>query len=215
MSQYMLPTVPAIEELLRSHYPPVDRKLAARVLEYLTLLAKWDAKLNLTSESAVGAVRRHFGESFFATTLLPLERGTLVDVGSGAGFPGLALKLIRPELDVVLLEPNRKKCAFLAEVARTLALKNVRIIARRTEEAGLEAASSDYITFRAVGQHMKLLDWAQCALKKDGKLIAWIGEEGADLLASEPGWKLEAKAAIPFQSHSFVVTLSPRSVPSE
>jgi 16S rRNA (guanine527-N7)-methyltransferase len=204
----MLPTPRAVEELLRSHYPAADRQLAARVLDYLALLVKWNAKLNLTSETAVGAVRRHFGESFFAATLVPLKRGTLVDVGSGAGFPGLALKLIRPELKVILLEPSRKKCAFLAEVARSLKLQDVRVVAKRAHEAEIGEGSVDYVTFRAIGEHLSILRWASRVLRQEGKVIAWLGAEDAKALAQTKGWEVTAMEAIPGREASVVVVLS-------
>ncbi|HWQ03191.1 MAG TPA: 16S rRNA (guanine(527)-N(7))-methyltransferase RsmG, partial [Candidatus Nitrosotenuis sp.] len=103
---------------------------------YLELLFNWNRKINLTAvKTPVQAITRHFGESIFAATLLPMNRGVLVDVGSGAGFPGLALKLACPQLEVNLLEPSLKKCAFLAEVTRTLQLEGVQILSERSERA--------------------------------------------------------------------------------
>jgi 16S rRNA (guanine527-N7)-methyltransferase len=207
----MFPAPQEVVARLRPFYPPADRSLAARVLDYMALLARWNAKLNLTSlQSPHEWVARHFGESFFAATLAPLDRGTLVDVGSGAGFPGLALKLVRPELSVILLEPNRKKCAFLAEVARTLELKHVQVVPKRSGEAALADGSAEFATFRAVGEHKKLLAWLKDVLKPGGYLMAWVSGADAERMSATQGWVVVRRARIPSSAGSFVLVLTPR-----
>lgn len=90
---------------------------------YLDLLVKWNARTNLTAiRDPEEIVRRHFGESLFAGQHLdPCE--TLLDFGSGAGFPGLPIALLRPNLQVTLAESQNKKATFLREVVRTLGLR--------------------------------------------------------------------------------------------
>jgi 16S rRNA (guanine527-N7)-methyltransferase len=91
--------------------------------DYLDLLVRWNARTNLTSiREPDEIVRRHFGESLFAARHLP-ECSTMLDLGSGAGFPGLPLQLLRPEITVTLAESQGKKVSFLREVIRTLGLK--------------------------------------------------------------------------------------------
>ena len=76
-------------------------------------------------------IRFHFGESLFAAKSLPITKGRLADVGSGAGFPGLPIRMISPNVDLLLIEPNLKKVAFLAEVIRSLDLNRTEVFRGR------------------------------------------------------------------------------------
>ena len=97
--------------------------LYVKLGDYLDLLMKWNARTNLTAiREPAEIVRRHFGESLFAARHLPLC-STLLDLGSGAGFPGLPLQLLRPEIAVTLAESQGKKASFLREAVRVLGLK--------------------------------------------------------------------------------------------
>ncbi len=98
-------------------------ELYAQLSSYLDLLLKWNARTNLTAiREPEEIVRRHFGESLFAGRHIPAGT-TLLDFGSGAGFPGLPIQLLWPELTVTLAESQNKKSTFLREVVRTLGLK--------------------------------------------------------------------------------------------
>jgi 16S rRNA (guanine527-N7)-methyltransferase len=89
---------------------------------YLDLILKWNARINLTAiRTPEEIVRRHFGESLFAGAYLGTCR-TLLDFGSGAGFPGIPIQLLRPEVRVTLAESHGRKAAFLHEVVRSLGL---------------------------------------------------------------------------------------------
>lgn len=97
-------------------------RLYTQLSTYLDLILKWNAKLNLTAiRQPEEIVRRHFGESLFAGSHLG-ACGALLDFGSGAGFPGLPIQLLRPDVAVTLGESQGKKAAFLREVVRTLGL---------------------------------------------------------------------------------------------
>src|SRR6202165_1125681 len=99
-----------------------------QVREYVRLLLKWNQSVSLTSVvDPVEILARHFGESMFVSCLLPVENCRLADLGAGAGFPGLALKIACPNLHITLIESNKRKCAFLSEIVRSLQLKNVEI----------------------------------------------------------------------------------------
>jgi 16S rRNA (guanine527-N7)-methyltransferase len=101
---------------------------------YLALLETWNKRINLTSVRDANEIRRkHFDDSLAVVPHLPAEARTLVDVGSGAGFPGAVLALARPDLAVTLVESNNKKVAFLRTVARELGLANVTVDASRIE----------------------------------------------------------------------------------
>jgi 16S rRNA (guanine527-N7)-methyltransferase len=204
-----------VQELLKPFYPLADGAVSASVLAYCDLLFRWNAKVNLTAvRSPTETVTRHFGESFFAASVIPMDRGTLVDVGSGAGFPGLALKLIRPDLHVILLETNRKKCAFLAEVTRSLKMQNVQIISSRAGDTQFEPDPADFITVRAVSMTDKLLRWSAKTLSNEGRLLAWLGARNADLVSENSEWDVERRAKIPHSHESFVVVLRKTLRPS-
>src|ERR1700693_808752 len=124
----------------------------ARVQEYVVLLLKWNRSVSLTSiTDPVEIVGRHFGESMFASELLPVENCRLADVGTGAVFPGLALKIASPSLHVTLIESNKKKCAFLSEVVRALGFSDVEIRPERFEEIRQEPVLPTLITSRGAG----------------------------------------------------------------
>src|SRR5258707_5642102 len=120
-------------------------------------------------------VYRHFCESMCGGEGLPLEKCGLADVGSGGGFPGLALKIMRPDLQVFLVESNIKKVTFLAEVIRELGLKGAQVLARRYEELGEEVAPLDYVCSRALGEFPAFLEWARSEQIAAKQVILWIG----------------------------------------
>src|SRR5882762_3653589 len=106
-----------------------------QIQQYIKILLAWNEKLNLTAiRDPLEIIHRHFCESMYAAEAIPLEKGRLAVVGSGGGFPGLALKIIRPGLHVFLVESNIKKVTFLAEVIRELGLSGAQVLARRYEE---------------------------------------------------------------------------------
>ena len=170
----------------------------ASLAKYLELLKKWNQTIPLTSIlDDTEVVARHFGESIFAGSLLPLSRGRLADVGSGAGFPGLALKIAFPELQVTLLEPNIKKCAFLREVQSALGLPGVEVVRNRYEDFHAAPASFDFVCSRALGGYKRLLLWAKVVLNPGGHVILWLGTEDSNLLARVKGWTWALPIRIP------------------
>jgi 16S rRNA (guanine527-N7)-methyltransferase len=113
---------------------------------HYNLLAQWNARLNLTRiESIEDAVRLHYCESLFVATKLPAGPLRIVDVGSGAGFPGIPISLLRPECTVTLVESHNRKAVFLREASRNL--KNVRVVTDRAENLKPEY---DWLVSRAV-----------------------------------------------------------------
>ena len=150
-----------------------------QVITYLDLLMRWNRKINLTSIRDVDeCITRHFGESLFLSRWLTLE-GRHIDVGSGAGFPGLALKIVFPLLAVTLLEPIGKKRAFLKEVVRTCEMVAVDVRPERLDEfvKGHPAAGFDSASFRAVGDPEILISGLAPLLKAGGKLCLWLTRE--------------------------------------
>jgi 16S rRNA (guanine527-N7)-methyltransferase len=137
--------IATIEELLRPFLPGVpSRDLLQALDRYLDLLLRWNQRLALTaSHDPKYIVVRHIGESLFAAAQW-VRPGigppvTAMDIGSGAGFPGIPLKLYRPSIEVRLVEAHGKKATFLREVVRRLELRGISVVQRRAEELGGEA----------------------------------------------------------------------------
>jgi 16S rRNA (guanine527-N7)-methyltransferase len=190
-------------------FAPTSREVDAIRL-YVEVLLQWNQKISLTGLSdPAEIVSRHFGESWFAAKFLDLGSGRLADIGSGAGFPGLALKILRPGLELVMVEQNKKKSAFLAEVARTLSLEGVSVVARAYEDWNVSSASLDFITARALGQYSRLLKWALPVLKPSGKAVLWLGDDESNYLQFKPGWAWKLPERIPGSARRQVLVGSP------
>ena len=176
--------------------------LAAQIRTYTELLLRWNQKISLTSITRPEEIlQRQFGEPMFAAQAVPMVRGRLVDVGSGAGFPGLALKLISPELEVTLIEANLKKAAFLGEVVRTLGLKVVKVLVQRIEELKGMAGVADFVSCRAVRPDKRLMAWAKNALVSGGSIVLWVNTREAETLQKQSGWKRRKPIPIPLSSN--------------
>jgi 16S rRNA (guanine527-N7)-methyltransferase len=174
-----------------------DSQLAS-LAKYLELLTRWNQTIPLTSiQDDTEVVARHFGESIFAGPLLPMSRGRLADVGSGAGFPGLPLKIAFPELQVTFLEPNIKKCAFLREVQSALGLPGVDVVRNRYEDFHAAPGSFDFVCSRALGGYKRLLLWSKVVLKPGGHVILWLGTEDSNLLTRVKYWNWALPIKIP------------------
>jgi 16S rRNA (guanine527-N7)-methyltransferase len=117
-----------------------------QIQQYIKILLAWNEKVNLTAiRHPLEILNRHFCESMYAAGAVPVENGRLADVGSGGGFPGLPLKIMRPDLQVFLIESSIKKATFLAEVVRDLGLTEARVLVGRYEELGEEVAPLDFV----------------------------------------------------------------------
>ena len=204
----------SLDEIARALSPYIRQTVSGpqlmSIATYLALLKKWNQTIPLTSigeDSEI--VARHFGESMFAGSLLPMERGRLADVGSGAGFPGLPLKIAYPDLQVTLVEPNVKKCAFLREVQATLGLSGLEIVRSRYEDFGAPPASFDFVCSRALGGYKRLLQWCRGVLKPGGHVTLWLGIEDSNLLTKTKGWNWELPVSIAESRRRVVLTGRP------
>jgi len=165
---------------------------------YLSVLVLWNQEINLTSVVEPQKIlERHFGESMFAARMVPIKAGRLADVGSGAGFPGLPIKIACGDLQVILIEANTKKAAFLAEVKRRLRLEAVQILHSRLEELPAQPGSLDFVVARAVGGFDRLLEWSSLSLVKGGRLVLWLGARDAGKISQRPHWAWRKPIAIP------------------
>jgi 16S rRNA (guanine527-N7)-methyltransferase len=159
----------AIADLLLPYLSEIPANLLPQLSTYLDLLLKWNARTNLTAiRNPEEIVRRHFGESLFAASHLAPGATTLLDFGSGAGFPGLPIALVRPEIAVTLAESQNKKVTFLREVIRTLNLATE--VWPNRVEAMPAIRRFDVVALRAVDDMETALPAAIARVAPDGQL---------------------------------------------
>jgi len=191
---------------------------------YIDILLRWNARINLTAiRDEEEIVTRHFGESLFAARhLFPLCSSVpsvvkgceVADVGSGAGFPGIPIKLWAPEISLTLIESNQKKATFLKEVTRALTLTNVNIRMARAES--LAGASFAVVTLRAVERFESILPVAANLVARGGRLALLISQTQLPQARSAlPALNWSDPSAIPAsQSRVFAIACK-RSRPAE
>ena len=190
--------MPDLNQLLQPFVSkPTSQEQLNQLQLYLDLLLKWNAKINLTAvRDSDEIVRRHFGESLFVGERLRLAApSTLIDIGSGAGFPGLPMKILAPEIEVTLIESQQKKVAFLREVIRTLRLSAASVHAGRAEDFQFRA---NIVSMRAVEKFESALPVAGSLLQAGGRLALLIGTSQAELARKLlPGFQWGEPIAIP------------------
>ena len=157
---------------------------------YIDMLLRWNARINLTAvRQPEEIVTRHFGESLFAAQRLfpatmadnqppadqprPTTNNRVIDVGSGAGFPGIPIKIWAPQVHLTLIESNQKKAIFLKEVARALTLTNIDVVAARAENFSGQA---EIVALRAVERFENVLPIAVRLVASGGVLALLVGD---------------------------------------
>jgi 16S rRNA (guanine527-N7)-methyltransferase len=160
----------------------IDETRLSAISKYIDILLKWNARMNLTAIRAPEEiVQRHFGESFFTANYLLSENSVrrVIDVGSGAGFPGVPLAMLAGGAQVTLIESNQKKATFLKEVIFSLGLRNVKVFSGRAEDYPEQA---DLVTFRAVEKFNRTLPLALELVQPGGRLALMIGTSQAEIV---------------------------------
>jgi 16S rRNA (guanine(527)-N(7))-methyltransferase RsmG len=138
--------LPQFLELLRARAPQLTSHQAELLAQHYDLMLRWNRVINLTRIDEIEeAVERHYVESLLVAASLPAGALRIADVGSGAGFPGIPVAVVRPECSVALIESHKRKAVFLKEATR--ALPNVRVLPMRAEQV---AESFNWVISRAV-----------------------------------------------------------------
>jgi 16S rRNA (guanine527-N7)-methyltransferase len=163
---------------------PLDAAQAQAFEDYLSLLLRWNARVNLTAiRDEEGILRRHFVESIACARALPAGIRTLLDFGSGAGFPGIPIALCRPEIAVTLAESQGKKAAFLREAVRVLGL-NAQVHSARAE---VLRTVFDCVTLRAVDKMDQAVQAAAQLVRPNGWLALLTTTADLSALQSAAG----------------------------
>jgi len=169
--------------------------LSPPLLAYLALLDRWNRTYNLTAiRDPREMVTRHLLDSLAMQAFV--EDGSLADLGTGPGLPGIPLAIAKPQLQVTLVESNGKKARFLREAVRTLGLTNARVAESRAEALD-EPGAYDAITARALDVLPGIIKVGGHLLKPGGRLLAMKGMRPDDEIAALPaGWTLSALHAL-------------------
>ena len=202
--------------------PALPLSTLDQISTYIDLLLRWNARINLTGiRRPEEIVTRHFGESFCLARHLFPKSGTdhrplttdhrpphVLDIGSGAGFPALPLKLWAPHIHLTMIESNHKKAAFLREVARALTLTNINVITDRAEvlAARLDFPRTEVVTLRAVEHFEAILPQAVTLMATSATLALLIGAAQLPRLAASTTMKWHPPIPIP-QSRTRVLSI--------
>ncbi len=167
----------------------VSSKEKALLLTFIEALTTWNKRINLTGIRSTDRIL----DELVADSLMPLSNlpvtGTCLDVGSGAGFPAIPLKICRPKLTFFLMEPNSKKGSFLRHIIRACGLQHITVIQERIEKPArpFPFSTVDIITSRAMAPLPKLITWCAPLLAPGGLMVAFLGKEAEKILEeSEP-----------------------------
>lgn len=194
------------ESLLSPYITCLTQKQLDQVSTYVDLLLRWNAKMNLTAvREPQEIVTRHFGESLYLSQHVPVVTNGVTDVGSGAGFPGIPLKIARPDIKLTLIEAQQKKATFLREVLRALNLEAEVKNVRAEDVAQVQPNSADLVTLRAVEKFESILPVAARLVReasvggsRAGVLALLVGSaqvpRAKELL---PGWRFDPEISIP------------------
>ncbi len=172
---------------------PLEDSVVLLLARYLAELDLWRRRTNLTGPLTSEDLASHALESVLGEKLIS-HGARLIDIGSGAGLPGMPLAIARPDLDVTLLEPRVRRAAFIRHAARIIPVANVRVLEERLQD--LEEPLYDVATARAVGDLASVIGDARF-LEEHGVVAAWTTDPGALETALERLFSLETILPVP------------------
>lgn len=169
-----------VEQAKLSHIELTDEQIE-KLSRYYELLIEWNEKMNLTALTEPHDVAlKHFCDSILLLTYAEIpENSSLIDVGTGAGFPSLPIKIVRPDIKLCLLDSLNKRLVFLSEVVKELGLNEVQIVHSRAEDGARKSdlrEKFDYATSRAVAQLNVLSEYCLPYVKVGGAFLSMKGK---------------------------------------
>jgi 16S rRNA (guanine527-N7)-methyltransferase len=183
----------------------LDAPTIAQLETFLALLLRWNARINLTAtRQPEEIIRRHFAESIFAAKKIPPRVKTLLDFGSGGGFPGIPIAVCRPQITVTLAESQSRKAAFLREAVRTLGLK-AEVWADRVEAMEPHRVF-DAVTLRAVDKMTAACEVAAERLAPRGWIAVFATRKTESLFDNIPGIHWDSAIEIPGSDQELLKT---------
>ena len=198
----MSPRIPQFES-------QIGEKQAVNLEQYLGLLLKWSRAYNLTAiTDPMEVYEKHFSDSATPLEFIP-KNAKLADIGTGAGFPGMPIKILRDDINVTLIDSTMKKTNFCEHVIRELGLKGIKVVVGRAEDANIRNAVGkfDVIISRATLKLPKFAGIGAPYIKKGGKLIAMMGAAWSDEL--DAGMAAMKKAELKLvKVHEYVLPIS-------
>ncbi len=176
----------SLTDLLINGAKELGVKLSDKQLElfmkFLDNLNSWNKQINLTAiKDEREIIVNHFLDSLSIASDIE-DNKRLLDIGTGGGFPGIPLKIVRPGLHVTLLDSNNKKISFLKDTVRKLALKNTKAVWGRAEDAqnGLPRGHYDYVVSRAVGSIHDMVNLSSSYVSSEGHIVLMRGKKGRE-----------------------------------
>jgi 16S rRNA (guanine527-N7)-methyltransferase len=215
--------VPDITAILLKGAEELGITLTSQVVEgylfYIEELKKWNQRINLTSLTTDRDMAvKHFLDSLTIAPLLQ-DATQVLDIGTGAGFPGLALKIFAPSIELCLLESSQKKCSFLRHIVRGLKLAGVEIVHGRAEDKKMierYGSSFDLVLSRALADLPTSLQLALPYTKRGGRIVGMRGRQG-EQERDETDWKAlglqlieQRRLTLPFVEEQRVLLLFQR-----
>jgi 16S rRNA (guanine527-N7)-methyltransferase len=169
----------------------IDEKGLVKFERYLEILLLWNRRVNLVSKRDEGRIaKRHFLDSLSALSFIP-ENVRVLDIGSGAGFPGIPIRIVRNDITLDIVESRRKRCLFLRNLVSTLGLENISIYCARIEDF---SGVYNVVLARSVGKLSWLIRVTSIFIENGGVLITYKGErlekEMSDARPEESGFKI-------------------------
>lgn len=193
----------------------ITENIYSDLKKYHNMLVFWNKKFNMTTileESEV--LLKHFYDSLCLVKAIDLNNQTLCDVGTGAGFPGIVLKIVFTNLNITLVEANAKKCTFLNEVIKELNLKNIEVINARAEDYALKSIEKfDIVTMRAVSDLRIIAELGLPMLKINGYFVPLKGYIGNEIKKSENIINILGGRLIKIIKYELPIENSTRTIP--
>ena len=176
-------------EVAKESQIELDATAVEKLNRYYELLVEWNQKMNLTAlTEPYDVALKHFCDSILLLKFADIKEGSsLIDVGTGAGFPSVPIKIVRPDIRLCLLDSLNKRLVFLSEVVNELSLTDVKIVHSRAEDGARKPElreKFDYATSRAVAQLNTLSEYCLPYVKKGGAFLSMKGKYSEEEIAN-------------------------------
>ncbi len=193
----------------------IPEKEATLLGAHFRLMLKWNGRCHLSTVTIpVEAAKRHYLESYISGRMLEGTDKIFMDIGAGAGFPGIPVKIMKPDSVFHLVESNGRKAVFLKEIVSELSLPDVHIHECRFSDLKRDESLNgifDVIFIKAVGKTPELMISSESMLKKSGRFIVFAGEELSADIEKKGHWSIAQTRTVPWLERTRILSLVPAS----